>query len=78
MKLEHAPKTVEFPPTGWLHFWYANNGGRGADNCTIVLSSSRVRAGVSAKQTGVISKTRTSSWRGKVNFSTAIREKLGV
>jgi hypothetical protein len=77
MKLPHAPKTVK-TDAGYLHFWYANNTGRGSSNCTIILSSSPDRASMSAKQSEVISSVQTSAWAGKVNFSKTIQKSLGV
>jgi hypothetical protein len=75
--IPHSPKTVELPNGHKLHFWYANNKGRGDDNCTIIRST-KPRAAVSAAQEEIIAQTRTSSWRGHVNFSKDVRKKMGL
>ncbi len=77
MKLEHAPITVKLDNGEYLHFWYANNRGRGSDNCTIIRTRAP-RADLSANQAGVIESVRTSSWNGNVNFSKRIQAKLGL
>jgi O-glycosyl hydrolase len=77
IKIGHAPKTVTLENGGFLHFWYANNKGRGRSNCTIIKST-LPRAGVSSQQTDVIAMVRTSAWAGNVNFSKEIRQQLGV
>ena len=76
VKIGHAPKTVALEDGTFLHFWYANNKGRGRDNCTIILSSQAERAAKSADQIGLIRITTTSSWAGNVNFSEAVRKRL--
>ena len=78
MKITFSPKTVALPDGTYLHFWYANNAGRGSDNCTIIRSTNGERATYSANQTGIICKTYTSSWRGNVNFSCAVQRELGL
>jgi hypothetical protein len=75
--LPFNPKTINFGDK-FLHFWYANNAGRGANNCTIILSTSENRANKSAEQAGIISKTKTSAWKGKVNFSKSVKDALGM
>jgi len=77
LKLKHAPKTVKIDD-GYLHFWYANNKGRGDDNCTIIFSDNPERASMSRNQKDIIAKTRTSSWNGHVNFSKRVRAFLGI
>jgi len=77
-KLQHAPKTVSLTSGEYLHFWYANNIGRGTDNCTIIRSTSAERAAASLKQTEVIATVRTSAWNGKVNFSANIQSALNL
>lgn len=77
MEIGFAPKTVELADGTFLHFWYANNAGRGDNNCTIIRST-EPRAAVSAKQTGIIATALTSSWRGNVNFSKEIQRSLGL
>lgn len=77
MKIGHAPKTVDLENGEYLHFWYANNKGRGDNNCTIIRSTES-RAAVSAKQTGIIKTVLTSSWAGNVNFSQAVQRWLGI
>lgn len=75
IEIGHSPKTVQLADETKLHFWYANNKGRGRDNCTIIRSSSP-RAETSAKQENVIAFSRTSHWAGNVNFSKKVREHL--
>lgn len=77
LKIGFAPKTIILPNGQFLHFWYANNKGRGNNNCTIIRST-KLRSSVSAKQGGFIAQARTSSWRGNVNFSKSVQEKLGL
>lgn len=77
IEIGFAPKTVELSDGTFLHFWYANNAGRGDNNCTIIRSTD-ARAALSAKQTGVIATTLTSSWRGNVNFSREVQRALGL
>lgn len=75
--LKIGVKTIELKGGDKIHFWYANNKGRGSNNCTIIRSRDD-RAVTSAKQTGVFSKTQTSSWAGHVNFSKHIQSQLGI
>jgi hypothetical protein len=70
-------KTIELINGEYLHFWYANNAGRGTDNCTIIRSTAP-RAPTSKAQTNVIAITTTSAWRGRVNLSTRIEHELGI
>lgn len=77
IEIPFAPKTVELENGQFLHFWYANNAGRGDNNCTIIRLTSP-RAAVSAKQENIIASTLTSSWRGHVNFAKHVRSKLGL
>ncbi len=62
----------------YLYFWYANNYGRSNDNCSIVRSTNPERAATTARQSEVITRTRTSSWSGNVNFSKRVQEELGI
>jgi hypothetical protein len=62
-----------------LMAWFANNAGRGSDNCTLaVVAAGTPRATYSRNQTNVVASTRTSSWAGKVNFSARVRNILGI
>ena len=62
-----------------LMAWWANNRGRGSDNCSLAVVKCGIeRAGNAASQTDVIATTRTSSWRGDVNLSRAVCEQLGL
>ena len=59
--------------------WWANNAGRGRNNCTLaVVPGATERAAYSRQQADVMATTRTSSWRGDVNLSRAVRETLGI
>jgi hypothetical protein len=71
-----APKTIELGDGFYLHFWYANNSGRGRDNCTIILSDTDKRFAKSSDQLGCLGKTTTSAWSGQVNFSKKVRDHL--
>ena len=54
--------------------WWANNSGRGSNNCTlVVVPGTTERAAYSRQQSDVIARTTTSSWRGDVNLSRAVR-----
>ena len=78
IEIGFAPKTVDIGNGEYLHFWYANNKGRGDNNCTIIRSRTSVRAALSRNQDEVIASTLTSSWAGNVNFSAAVRRYLGL
>ncbi len=59
--------------------WWANNKGRGRDNCTLaVVPGSTSRAATSRRQADIETTTRTSSWGGDVNLSRAVCEELGI
>lgn len=70
-------KTIELLNGEYLHFWYANNAGRGSNNCTIIRSTAP-RAPTSKAQTNVLAKTTTSAWRGQVNLSDRVERELGI
>ncbi len=81
LQIGHSPKTVKINDNLYLHFFYANNKGRGSNNCTIVKSSNPVRMATSAKQfddDGGYCTVKTSSWAGNVNFSRYIQQELGI
>lgn len=65
-----------------LHLHYANNRGRGNDNCTITRVEQGVERPGQVREydglSGVIAQGRTSSWKGHVNFSSRIRRELGL
>jgi len=59
--------------------WWANNKGRGKDNCTLmVVPDGTKRASLSRDQKNVLTQTRTSSWRGSVNLSKRVCDDLGI
>lgn len=59
-------------------FW-ANNRGRGSDNCTLQIVPTGTKRPIYSRLTeNVIATTTTSSWRGKVNFSEKICRELGI
>jgi len=78
MKLAIGVKTVDLGGGEYLHFWYANNAGRGCSNCTIIRSRSPARAICAKKQADVISQVKTSAWKGHVNFSQPTKTALGL
>lgn len=81
IEIGFAPKTVKLTDNTYLHFFYANNKGRGNNNCTIIHSSNPSRMGESRNQindAGQMSYTYTSSWHGHVNFSKRVQSSLGV
>jgi hypothetical protein len=62
-----------------LFAYWANNRGRGSDNCTLqVVPAGVERPAMSRMTKNVISSTRTSSWRGLVNLSASVCESLGI
>lgn len=62
-----------------LYAFFANNAGRGSDNCTLMVVEKGTKRGYNTKaQKNVISKCRTSSWKGNVNFSNVVAENLGI
>lgn len=59
-------------------FW-ANNRGRENSNCTLqVVPAGTPRPERSALTEGVITQTRTSSWRGDVNVSMRVCDELDI
>lgn len=73
-----SPRDIELADGTRLFFWYANNAGRGKNNCTIIRSNTDVRAPLSKDQQGVIARARTCSWHGRVNFSWEVQRQLGL
>jgi len=69
-------KELKIEDNKYLYFWYANNKGRGENNCTIILSRSHKRMTTSRKQTEIITTIKTSAWKGRPNFSNYIFNKL--
>lgn len=62
-----------------LFVYWANNRGRGSDNCTlVVVPAGENRPSFSRDVKNVISKTRTSSWKGLVNFSRSVCDRLMI
>jgi hypothetical protein len=78
MKLKNGIKAIDLANGTFLYFWYANNAGRGIDNCTIIHSSSHERAEYSRNQKEVLGRELTSAWNGSVNFSREIISILGL
>jgi len=59
-------------------FW-ANNRGRGNDNCTLQVVSPETERNFCSRLTkNVLNQTRTLSWRGDVNLSKAICHELSI
>ena len=76
MKLDK--ETVMSDGRKLLAYW-ANNRGRGSDNCTLqVVGPEAIRQPYSRQNSEVLAECRTSSWRGDVNVSRAVREALGI
>jgi hypothetical protein len=72
-------KITELKNGNRLFAFWANNRGRGDNNCTLqVVEPGTNRPVLSRLTTNVISETRTSSWRGDVNLSRNIQRKLGI
>jgi hypothetical protein len=62
-----------------LFAYWANNRGRGRSNCTLlVVPADEQRNKLSRTVKNVIAETRTSSWRGLVNMSKAVCNRLGI
>lgn len=62
-----------------LFAYWANNRGRGSNNCTLLIVPAGVkRTFFSRDVKNVIAKTRTSSWRGLVNMSKSVCNQLGI
>ena len=58
---------------------WANNRGRGRDNCTLSILPAAVDRGVYVRDNKhVIASCRTSSWQGSVNLSRNVLAKLGI
>jgi len=62
-----------------LAFW-ANNAGRGRDNCTLIVVPGHVERKQKSAQhdDDLISWTRTGSWGGDVNLSKAVCARLRI
>jgi hypothetical protein len=61
-----------------LAYW-ANNAGRGNNNCTLIVVDAAVeRPTFSANVTEYYAATKTSSWKGNVNLSKRVQSKLGI
>lgn len=78
IEIGFSPKQIKLENGLYLCFWYANNAGRGDDNCTIILTDSDERSAKSKDQHNVIAMVRTSSWNGNVNFSKYVQKQLGL
>lgn len=78
--IERGAKEVAVNSDIKLVLYYANNKGRGGNNVTIMVVPAKAeRAGtVKAQMSSALNFTRTSAWAGKVNFSKAVQEKLGL
>jgi len=62
-----------------LFAYWANNRGRGSNNCTLlVVPANEQRPIFSRDVKNIIANTRTSSWRGHVNLSAAVCNELGI
>ena len=62
-----------------LAYW-ANNRGRGRDNCSLFVVDGADPRPATAKQAMKIAyaATRTSSWAGNVNLSRRVKSELGI
>ena len=81
MKIPFAPKTLLINDCIYLHFYYANNAGRGTNNCSIIATSNKTRTGNVKSQldAGYIAYETTSQWNGSVNYSIKrIRERMNI
>jgi len=59
--------------------YWANNRGRGSNNCTLqIVPAGVTRPRYSRMTKNVFAETTTSSWRGSVNLSKLLCEKLGI
>jgi hypothetical protein len=81
IEIGFAPKTVKLSDGTYLHFFYANNKGRGSNNCTIIRTANPNRMSASKPQYDdelATHRVQTSHWAGNVNFSKQIQEQLGL
>ena len=62
----------------YLSAHWANNKGRGRNNCTLSIIAQPTDRGAYVRDTIAITQTRTSSWNGNVNLSKRICTKLGI
>ena len=58
--------------------WWANNRGRGSDNCSLAIVDGDDKRETHAAKQNAYAHTRTSSWAGDVNLSTAVLKRLGI
>lgn len=62
-----------------LFVFWANNAGRGSNNCTLqIVPPTSIRKIYSRETENIIAQTRTSSWKGDVNFSENVCDRLGI
>lgn len=73
-------KTIEQLNNGkQLFIFYANDKGRGKNNCTIQLVDKNQKRKLTAKDTTIVLKeVYTSSWKGDINFSKNVQKLLGI
>ena len=75
----YLKNTVPLADDRVLYAYWANNKGRGRNNCTlIVCPKSQPRTPFSSGIKNYDSKTRTSSWQGDVNLSQRILGELNL
>ena len=64
-----------------LHIHMANNRGRGYDNVTLTrvkIGTNRPKFTRGYSDSDIIAQTRTSGWKGKVNFSLRVKSDLNI
>ena len=72
-------KTTKLTNGNLMFAYWANNRGRGRDNCTLqIVPAGTTRAPYSRLNKTVICSTRTSSWNGHVNLSERVCAELGI
>ena len=73
-------KTLNLEDGTYLHFWWANNKGRGKDNLTIVrtVNKERLKTSKQQKDYGFIATIRASSWKGSIYLSEGTLKRLGI
>jgi len=72
-------KTNRLKDGNQLFAYWANNKGRGSNNCTLqVVGPNTNRPNFSRDTKDVISETQCSSWAGNVNLSKRVCEELGI
>jgi hypothetical protein len=75
----HLKKIEKLKNGQQLFLFFANDKGRGRNNCIIQVVEKGERRNIVAKRTkNVLAEAYTTSWKGDVNFSKQVQKILGI